>query len=398
MKYVAILLHIYQPPTQIGWVIDQIAKECYLPLSTILNDPSISPKVTLNINFSLTEQLIKHGWKEILDNFNEAAGKGFIEFTSSGAYHPIFPLIPEEEIKRQLRLNEAGNMTYMPNFKPQGVFPPEMCYSTPLAMLLAKMGYKWVITDDLPFSYYHGFVPYNFIPKVGNIRVVLRSNLHSNDISFNSYKGNEFFYKLLSDMEKWFGEEEGYIVIAMDGETFGHHHKYYHEKFLRAFLCEAANSDKLQLVTISELVEKFEARDVFVPPSTWSATATDLANDDPYPLWQSKFNPIHAKQWELLFFALEAVKEAEDKLRQKQILKEEFEKLRLLMDKALYSCQFWWASAWNFDPSQIYRGAFLILDVLQVAAEVLGKSEYIYRGRELFLNIIMETEKRRFCG
>ncbi len=384
MKYLAILLHIYQPPTQIGWVVDQIANECYRPLSQIMNDDELNPKFTLNINYSLTEQLAERGYEDILKNFNEAAEKGYLEFTNSGAYHPIFPLIPEQEVIRQLNLNYERNKKYIPSFEPKGVFPPEMCYDSRLAKLLSdNFDYKWVITDDLPFGYYQGFVPYNFIPKVSDIAVVLRSNLWSNDVSFHTYVGKEFLARVKKSMKDWFGDEDGYIILAMDGETFGHHHKYYHEKFLRNLLYALKEDNEIKLVTISEIVERFPKKASFVPPSTWSATAQDLANDDPYPLWQSKFNPIHAKQWEFLYYAYYLMKKVNDEL------------IRDLMDKALYSCQFWWASVWNFDPSQIYRGAFAILDVVNRYYQLTGDKVSLERAREKFVNIIKEVEHRQ---
>ena len=74
MKYLAVLLHIYQPPTQLGFVVDDIAKECYLPLVNIFNC-ELDPKFTVNINYSLTEQLVARGHTSIIERLKKRGRK-----------------------------------------------------------------------------------------------------------------------------------------------------------------------------------------------------------------------------------------------------------------------------------------------------------------------------------
>ncbi|MBF0502845.1 MAG: hypothetical protein HQM09_22110 [Candidatus Riflebacteria bacterium] len=385
MKYISILLHIYQPPTQLGFVIDDIARECYEPLIDIFNC-ELEPRFTLNINYSLTELLIQRGLNNITSGLRQAADAGHIEFVDSGAYHPIFPLIPTAEVKRQLRLNREGNRAvYGPAYAPKGVFPPEMCFSGHVASLFHEMGYQWCITDDLPYSYYNGTPPYDFVPKMGGVGVFLRSNAWSNDISFHGWKGRDFLNSAKERMNSWFNDRDGYIIIAMDGETFGHHHKYYEEKFLRGLLFALRDEPDVKLITLSELFTRFPMRDQFVPPSTWSASVKDLSDDDPYPLWHSKFNQIHHNQWVLtnhvLTIAGRAVASGDEECRK-------------LLDKAIYSCQYWWASAWNFDPSQVYRGSYLLLDTLERACASLPDRDALRIGRDLYNNLVYSISER----
>ncbi|HOY67910.1 MAG TPA: hypothetical protein PLP29_13565 [Candidatus Ozemobacteraceae bacterium] len=384
MKYLSILLHLYQPPTQIGFVVDDICRECYEPLVDIFTC-ELKPRFTLNINYSLTEQLEARGHHHILAGLRAAGESGCLEFVDSGAYHPIFPLIPEDEVKRQLRINREGNARLLgPSYAPKGVFPPEMCFSGNVAQLFAEMGYAWCITDDLPYSYFNGTPPCDAIPSMHGVKVFLRSNKWSNELSFHTWKGTEFVAHIKERMHEWFGDRDGYIILAMDGETFGHHHKYYEEKFLRSMLYTLIHDPEMKLVTLSELAATFPAFPAFVPPSTWSASDKDLCNDDPYPLWHSKFNPIHHNQWLLTNHVMACAKRVcdEDPLT------------RELLDKAMYSCQYWWASAWNFDPSQVFRGAYLLLDTLEQAARVAGDREALRIGRELYNNLVFSLAER----
>jgi len=384
MKYISILLHLYQPPTQLGFVVDDISRQCYEPLVDIFNS-EMNPKFTVNLNYSLTEQLVARGHKEVIARLRMALEKGNIEFTDSGAYHPIFPLIPESEVRRQLKMNRDKNGdVFGPAYAPQGVFPPEMCFSGHLAQLFHEMGYSWCITDDLPFSYHSGNPPFNYFPTMGGVKVILRSNTWSNDVSFNGWKGKDFLKTVKERMQEWFGSQDGYLVIAMDGETFGHHHKYYEEKFLRSLLYALEDEADVKLVTLSELVKIFPGKSHFVPPSTWSASIKDLCNDDPYPLWHSKFNSIHHNQWMLTNHVMALALKASETDTES----------RALLDKAVYSCQYWWASAWNFDPSQVFRGAFLLLDTLYRASTVLDDKDALRVGRDLYNNLVFSIAER----
>jgi len=57
----------------------------------------------------LTEMLSEHGYGDIIEMLKELAKNGQIEFTGSGKYHPILPLIPKGEVERQIMENAGTN-------------------------------------------------------------------------------------------------------------------------------------------------------------------------------------------------------------------------------------------------------------------------------------------------
>jgi alpha-amylase/alpha-mannosidase (GH57 family) len=127
--YFAFLFHIYQPPVQIPLVIKQIVRESYKPIFSALSD-NTEAKLTLNINGTLTEQLHDFGYDDIIEIIKNLAFKGQIEFTGSGKFHPLLPLIPEPEVNRQISLNRDTNTHFFgKTYKPRGFFPPEMAVS-----------------------------------------------------------------------------------------------------------------------------------------------------------------------------------------------------------------------------------------------------------------------------
>ena len=79
--------------------------------------------------------------------------RGRIEFLESAKYHAFLPLLPESEIIRQIILNNKTNSKYFGSvYKPTGFFSPEMAYSDKVARIAKKLGYKWIIADELAFS------------------------------------------------------------------------------------------------------------------------------------------------------------------------------------------------------------------------------------------------------
>ena len=114
MIYWAQLLHFYQPPTQSPGVLRKIYRESYKPLiEVLLKYPQA--RITVNINGVLTEMLHDCGHDDIIDGLKRLVERGQIEFTGSGKYHPILPLIPRKEVERQIYLNSVTNGYFFKN-------------------------------------------------------------------------------------------------------------------------------------------------------------------------------------------------------------------------------------------------------------------------------------------
>lgn len=356
MKHVGLLLHYYQPPTQDPEMVRRIDRECYTPSFELL--AGTGARVTLNINWSLTEQLQAQA-SPSLDSLRLADG---IEPTGSGAYHPILPLIPEAEVRRQLELNRSRNGEVLGDrfARPAGVFPPEMALDDRTAGLLAALGYRWTVTDDLPRHASGRDVPGRWLLAARGMAVVLRSNLWSNRVSFHPHDGAAAAEEILQGMDRWNGGSDSYLLLAMDGETFGHHHPDALQSFLAPFIRALQESEDGRLSTVSEMVDAFPRRRGSVTAGSWSTTAGDVAEDVPFPLWNHPRNSDHRAMWRLLEEVLEWARECGG------------QRVASLADRMLYSCPFWWASAGRRSPTQVRRGVLAMLRTALAALDETG--------------------------
>jgi len=314
--------------------------------------------------------LMDCGHKDVVDGLRNLAEIGQIEFTGTAKYHPILPLIPMEEAKRQIDLNVQTNRRFFgKSYAPQGFFPPEMCYSRDILQPIVESGHRWIILSGIacPAEW-----PLDVVYKAEydgqEIPVFFRDDVLSNRISFRNVEAKEF----IAHLEQWQGKRENiYVVTAMDAETYGHHIQGWERIFLAkvyeeleppaepleklkqdkalagqhaALLTNNEVAGKIQMVTLSELLGLFPQGQTVEPrPSSWSTTADDMQAGNYYPLWQDKRNEVHRLQWEHLNICIDLVNKAlqcadnEESQRSATIG-------RGLLDRAEHSDQMWWAS------------------------------------------------------
>jgi alpha-amylase/alpha-mannosidase (GH57 family) len=411
--YWAQLLHSYQPPTQLHGVLAKVYEESYLPLLEVF-EKHPHAKVTVNINASLTELLAQHGYWRFIEGLRNLAERGQIEFTGSGKYHPILPLIPHREMERQISQNRKANRYFFgPSYRPQGFFPPEMCYSRDIVEPIASTGHRWIILSGVacPVQW-----PLDVIHEIASdddrLAVFFRDDILSNKIAFQTL-GPQGFLDHLEKSRR--GREDTYIITAMDSETFGHHLRDWETLFLaevyeelvprresydhiqqtkelaaehRGLLEAVAVSREVQMVTVSELLDLFPTGQTVEPKaSSWSTTDGDIAAGNPYPLWLDKDNEMHRLQWEHTNLCIELVHRAKERANNDET-RRYADIARGLLDRALHSDQFWWASRRPmWDVNLIHRGLLQQSEVLVNAYKAINasgasqdeKREYYYR-------------------
>ena len=249
--YISFILHIYQPPTQQPSMLKKIIKESYLPLfGFLIKNPKI--KMTFNINGSLLELFEFFQEKDLIEKIKTLIYRDQIDLLGSSCYHAILPLIPTEEIIRQIELNEEIHQRVLGEkmIKSKGFWLPEMAYDSRVVESLLKKNYSWTAISSVATP--EKQLPDNYIPILNSdFTVFFRNDLLSNYISFNQPTVDDFYQAVKGDKNQ--AKDDYYVILAMDGETYGHHIKNLIEDFLEPFLNKIINDINMRLVKVAEL-------------------------------------------------------------------------------------------------------------------------------------------------
>jgi len=369
MKW-ANFLHIYQPAEQQKDILEAIVAQSYLPLFThIKNNKKI--RLTLNVTGSLLEILDKYGHREIIDILREVGKDGRLEFTGSAKYHAFLPFLSEQEIIRQIEINNETNRFYLgDSYKPQGFFPPEMGYTKKLVPIINQLGFTWIILDEIALGGEPGNVDYTKIYNIHDtqLSVFFRERRLSNLIMSAVARSAETLLEAIENNPT----NDQYILTAMDGETFGHH-----RPGLEKMLFEAWADPRFELLNISDLFNHYTKREsVELVDSTWASSKADIERGVQFLSWSDPENIIHTWQSKLVGLVTKEVYAMEKDNPQ-------FENARKKLDLALASDHFWWASAkpwWSLE--MIEDGAYRLLDTLRsipnIKKETLDEASMLY--------------------
>jgi len=294
--------HFYQPRRNDKWT-RKITKECYSPNSKngILNH------ISFNIGPTLIDWLSKYD-KETLQRMAKS-DKG--QALAQPYNHRIMPLIRyDEDLKTQI----IWGKKYFKKFfgrDPEGMWLPETATNKRVCKELAKQGIKYVI--GAPWQKkgeQDTSKPYKI--KLGKDLEIIYFfyNPISGNIAFNNT--NAFGKKFLDNVDTTLEhlaratKDEEMLLLAYDGETFGHHHKFA-DLWAEYFPKGVEKRKDMKMITIDEYLKKFEIKDYadINENSAWSCRCGNLER------WTKGCNCAggHKKYQEPLLKALEKLED-----------------------------------------------------------------------------------------
>jgi alpha-amylase/alpha-mannosidase (GH57 family) len=347
-------LHFYQPANQQPDILEAVVAQSYRPIFAGLQKrPEI--KLTINISGALFELFDKYGYQDLIDILRSFIKSGQAEFTSSAKYHAFLPFLKDEEIIRQIKINDETNRFFLgEGYRPQGFFPPEMAYNQKIAPLVASLGFKWMILDEITYKGKPGQVDFSKVYQIEKmpLLVLFRERRLSNLIMSAVVRSRQSLLEAMADRL----QTKTYLLTAMDGETFGHHRPGL-EKMLFAVL----EAPEAKLITLSQIPKLFPKIAKVKPvDSTWASSEEDIETGAQFLSWSDPENQIHLWQWKLV----ELVSEEFYKMNKKH---PRWSSLREMMDVALASDHFFWASGkpwWSVE--MIEDGAFRLLSTIRM--------------------------------
>lgn len=405
-------LHIYQPSDQHPGTLEKIVNESYRPLIRGLYK-SDKAKITLNINAVLAELLFKNGYRDVIEDIKQLVDMGKVELTGSGKYHAFLPLIPEAEVRRQISMNHETNSRYFGKyFQPKGFFSPEMAYSPKVASIAREFGYEWILADEVALCKEDiNLVNNNRIFRIKELEmnVFFREKYPTNLIMGALVRSVESFKRALGDRIK----SNGYVITAMDGETFGHHRPGLENAFF-----EILDDPEFENVFISDLPNIYrETVDVMPLDSTWASSEKEVKEGVPYVYWSNKGNQIHKYEWDLASIAIKTVSDSKysdkhyphmleeimdwEQMTEDQRVEEERKRqwvqARDLLDKALNSDPWWWACAvpwWSVE--MIEKGMYALYKVVLSVPDSLEEDRSI--AEDYYKQIIFTAHEWQRTG
>jgi hypothetical protein len=340
-------LHFYQPANVEFYNIRKALDKSYWRLIRLLEEhPDL--RFTINISGCLLERLADEKETAFIERLKFLVKKGRVELTGSAAYHGFLPLLPIDEVVRQIKANEKILRKYFgANFKPAGFFLPEMAYSPDVARIIKRLGYDWLILDEIAYSGNLKRRPVwgdFYIDEDSGLKVIFRnrelSSAYPPDKLKIVLKEPLVTKKLEPSGQKQ--DELGVFMTATDAELYGLRHED-----PTAELEKIAKIKGLKTMTISgrgKSVRRKKLAKIKIWPSSWESSPSEVRNKQPFNLWRDRDNKIHSDLWLLAELALN--------LGSKFKKDKNFPWYRWHLVRGLASCTFWWASARDF--SKIY--------------------------------------------
>ncbi len=146
--------------------IGNVVKKSYIPVITELLN---KPKTKVVFNFTgFTLEILSNEYPEVINLLKEGIDKNKFELLGCGYAHPIFPLLPKEDVIKQIEFNEKALRDIL-NYKPSGFWLPELAYDPTLPKILKQKGYNYIFIDEDLYQKSEPLLnsanPYNFQKK-----------------------------------------------------------------------------------------------------------------------------------------------------------------------------------------------------------------------------------------
>jgi alpha-amylase len=209
-------------------IIHGIAQRTYFPANNLLLDLikeyNGKFKVAFSISGIVLEQLEIYV-PEAIEQFKELSKTGCVEFLAETYNHSLASLADPEEFKRQVKAH-SDKIELLFGQKPKVFRNTELIYSDEIALQVAEMGFKTMLTEGA--KHVLGWKSPNYLyssASVPKLKLLARNMKFSDDISyrFSNYDWSE--YPLVADkLVNWIAatpESEQLINIFINYDVLG---------------------------------------------------------------------------------------------------------------------------------------------------------------------------------
>lgn len=248
-------------------IMRNIADECYLPANKIMLEMIKKQKGKFKISFSITgialDQFEQYA-PDVIASFQELAKTGSVEFLAETYSHSLAALTNQDEFVEQVK-SHSDRIENLFGVRPTVFRNTELIYSDEIGEMVAKMGYKAILTEGA--KHILGWKSPNYLycnainPK---LKILMRNYKLSDDISFRfSSEGWKEWPLTTGKLVDWLNEmdpKEDLVNIFMDYETFGEHQKKESGifEFLAHLPADVVSNSEFEFATPAELAENYQ--------------------------------------------------------------------------------------------------------------------------------------------
>ncbi|MBI9058524.1 MAG: polysaccharide deacetylase family protein [Labilibaculum sp.] len=248
-------------------IMRNIADECYLPANKIMLEMIKKQKGKFKISFSITgialDQFEQYA-PDVIASFQELAKTGSVEFLAETYSHSLAALTNQDEFVEQVK-SHSDRIENLFGMRPTVFRNTELIYSDEIGEMVAKMGYKAILTEGA--KHILGWKSPNYLycnainPK---LKILMRNYKLSDDISFRfSSEGWKEWPLTTGKLVGWLNDmdpKEDLVNIFMDYETFGEHQKKESGifEFLAHLPADVVSNSEFEFATPAELAENYQ--------------------------------------------------------------------------------------------------------------------------------------------
>jgi alpha-amylase/alpha-mannosidase (GH57 family) len=287
---IAIILHMHQPRYNLTGKAStsRVAKEVF---RQTMHPYTFPPEaVTFNFTGSLIEQInelisthFDPGFDGIWERYRFLKEVGRTEYTGCGYFHPIFPLLPEADRRKQIEMHLRIYRETLGG-RPVGFWPPELGFSSDLIPLLDDMGFKWTIVDEPHLinanrdkAWHNLLYKPHYVEYNGHRIAVVARDRGISIAQQSGYDPGWLRNEIQQKLNKRSDSMDRLLVIATDGENGWFRHSGERAGFWGWFfdpllhkLTQDPTFDRVQLTTVQEYLETHPPEDVVrVEAGTW---------------------------------------------------------------------------------------------------------------------------------
>lgn len=276
----------YDEQTSNERIIHKVAEKSYLPTNRELKkllDEHPEFKLSMSITGTVLEQLER--WHpEALRSFQDLVATGRVEIVAETYHHTLAFFYSREEFDRQVKLH-ADKVYDLFGATPTVFRNTELAFNNDVAYWADQAGYKGILAEG--WDKVLDWRSSNFVYRPSytkNIKLLMKNYKLSDDIAFRFGDKNWSEWPLTADkFTHWLNEagEATNFNLFMDYETFGEHQ--WSDTGIFDFLAHLPEqwlkTSGNSFMTVSEVCDRFEARDYVDTPQTvtWADTERDLS-------------------------------------------------------------------------------------------------------------------------